>query len=54
MATFFLILGGLVLLVLGGEAVVRGAVGAARRLGVSELLIGLTLVALGDLPHLSC
>ncbi len=38
---------GLLLLALGGEAVVRGAVGAARRLGVSELLIGLTLVGFG-------
>lgn len=35
------------LLALGGEAVVRGAVGVARRLGVSELLIGLTLVGFG-------
>ncbi|MBY0564699.1 MAG: sodium:calcium antiporter [Hyphomonadaceae bacterium] len=39
--------GGLALLALGGEAVVRGAVGVARRLGVSELLIGLTLVGFG-------
>lgn len=38
---------GLVLLSLGGEGVVRGAVGVARRLGVSELLIGLTLVGFG-------
>lgn len=41
------ILPGLVLLMLGGEAIVRGAVNAARRLGVSELLIGLTLVGFG-------
>jgi len=39
--------GGLALLAVGGEAVVRGAVGVARRLGVSELLIGLTLVGFG-------
>jgi cation:H+ antiporter len=39
--------GGLLLLGLGGEGVVRGAVGVARRLGVSELLIGLTLVGFG-------
>lgn len=45
--TWLLILGGLALLAAGGEAVVRGAVGAARRLGVSELLIGLTLVGFG-------
>jgi cation:H+ antiporter len=38
---------GLVLLVLGGEALVRGAVALAQRLGVSPLLIGLTLVGFG-------
>lgn len=38
---------GLILLGFGGEAVVRGAVGVARRIGVSELLIGLTLVGFG-------
>jgi cation:H+ antiporter len=47
METALMILGGLVLLALGGEAVVRGAVGIARKFGVSELLIGLTLVAFG-------
>lgn len=39
--------GGLVLLAFGGELVVRGAVGVARRFGVSELMIGLTLVGFG-------
>lgn len=38
---------GLALLAIGGEGVVRGAVGVARRLGLSELLIGLTLVGFG-------
>jgi cation:H+ antiporter len=38
---------GLVLLIGGGEVLVRGAVGLAERLGVSPLLIGLTIVALG-------
>lgn len=47
METTLSLAGGLLLLVIGGEAVVRGAVGAARRLGVSELLIGLTLVGFG-------
>jgi cation:H+ antiporter len=47
METALQILGGLVLLALGGEAVVRGAVGVARKLGVSELLIGLTLIGFG-------
>ena len=39
--------GGLILLVLGAELLVRGSVGIARRLGVSPLLIGLTLVGFG-------
>jgi cation:H+ antiporter len=47
METTIQILGGLILLALGGEAVVRGAVGVARKLGVSELMIGLTLVGFG-------
>ena len=38
---------GLVLLVVGGEALVRGAVALASRLGVSPLLIGLTVVGFG-------
>jgi cation:H+ antiporter len=39
--------GGLVLLAFGGEFVVRGAVGVARKFGISELMIGLTLVGFG-------
>ncbi len=38
---------GLVLLLAGGEALVRGSVAVAARLGVSRLLIGLTLVGFG-------
>ncbi|MEO0729155.1 MAG: calcium/sodium antiporter [Pseudomonadota bacterium] len=38
---------GFVLLVAGGEILVRGAVGAAEKMGVSPLLIGLTLVGFG-------
>jgi cation:H+ antiporter len=38
---------GLVLLVGGGEALVRGSTGLARSLGVSQLVIGLTVVAFG-------
>jgi len=41
------LIGGLVLLVLGGELLVRGAVAVAERLGVSPLLIGLTLIGFG-------
>jgi cation:H+ antiporter len=38
---------GLLLLVGGGEALVRGSVAVAERLGVSPMLIGLTLVGFG-------
>lgn len=45
---------GLAFLLVGSRAVVLGAVGIARGLGVSELVIGLTLVALGtSLPELA-
>ena len=40
-------LGGLLLLVWGAEGFVRGAAGLARNLGVSTLVIGLTVVSLG-------
>ncbi|MDI1246974.1 MAG: calcium/sodium antiporter [Rhodoferax sp.] len=38
---------GLAMLLLGGELLVRGAVASAKSLGVSPLLIGLTLVGFG-------
>jgi cation:H+ antiporter len=38
---------GIAMLVLGGEALVRGAVGLARTLGMTERIIGLTVVAAG-------
>ena len=41
------LLGGLALLVAGGDFLVRGAVQVASRLGVSPLVIGLTLVGFG-------
>jgi cation:H+ antiporter len=41
------IVGGLVVLVLGAEFLVRGAVRLAERMGVSPLLIGLTIVGFG-------
>jgi cation:H+ antiporter len=47
MSTFLPVIGGLVLLVVGGELLVRGAVRVASRLGVSPLVIGLTLVGFG-------
>ena len=45
--TILLLLAGLALLVLGGDLLVRGAVKVATRLGVSPLVIGLTLVGFG-------
>ena len=49
-----LVLGGLVGLVVGGELIVKSAVDIAMRLGVSEAIIGLTIVALGtSLPELA-
>ncbi len=47
MSTTLLILLGLAMLVLGGELFVRGAVRIAERLGISPLMIGLTLVGFG-------
>ncbi len=41
------LIGGLVLLIAGGEFLVRGAVQVASGLGVSPLVIGLTLVGFG-------
>ena len=47
------LLAGLVLLVAGGELLVRGAVQAAERIGISPLVIGLTLVGFGtSMPEL--
>ena len=43
----WLILGGLVGLIVGGEILVRGAVGLARKMGVSDLFIGAVLVGFG-------
>jgi len=47
MEVAFQVVAGLVLLALGGEGLIRGSVRVARRLGLSELLIGLTLVGFG-------
>lgn len=49
-----LITGGLVLLVVGGKLTVDGAVTLASAFGISEALIGLTLVAIGtSVPELA-
>jgi cation:H+ antiporter len=41
------VLGGLVLLAVGADGLVRGAASGARRLGISPLIIGLTIVSYG-------
>jgi len=49
-----MLLVGLLFLLVGSRVLVWGAVGIARDLGVSELVVGLTLVALGtSLPELA-
>ncbi|WP_436643943.1 calcium/sodium antiporter [Microbaculum sp. FT89] len=53
MTTALFLLGGLVLLFLAGEILVRGSVLLALRLGVSPLMIGLTVVGFGtSMPEL--
>ena len=44
---FFLLILGLTVLVVGGEFLVKGAVGIARNLEISPLVIGLTVVSFG-------
>ncbi len=44
---FLQVVGGLAILVIGGEALVRGALGLANSLGVPPLIIGLTIVSFG-------
>jgi len=53
-AGIFWLVSGLVLLVLSSRILVWGAVGVAHEFGVSDLIIGLTIVALGtSLPELA-
>ena len=48
------VIGGVALLVYGSDLLLAGAVSVATRLGVSEAVVGLTLVALGtSLPELA-
>lgn len=44
---FLLLLAGLILLYVGAEALVRGSVSLALRMGIAPLLVGLTVVAFG-------
>ena len=44
---------GIIFVILGADWLTKGASGIARRFGISELVIGLTIVALGtSLPEL--
>lgn len=52
--TIVAVLGGLGLLIAGSRVLITGAVGMAENLGVSEAVIGLTMVAVGtSLPELT-
>lgn len=51
--SIFLFLAGIVLIILGADWLTKGASALARRFNISELVIGLTIVALGtSLPEL--
>lgn len=51
---YLILAGGLVLLVVGGDMLVRGSASLAARFGVSPLIVGLTVVAFGtSAPELS-
>lgn len=53
MIIFIGIFGGLALLILGGETLVRGAVGLAERAGVAPLLVGIVVLGFGtSMPEL--
>ncbi len=52
--SIFMIIGGLVGLAIGGKLIVDGAISFATAFGISETLIGLTIVAIGtSLPELA-
>ncbi len=54
LTTILLLLLGFILLIAGGELLVRGAVTLAERLGLSPMLVGLTVVGLGtSMPELA-
>ena len=45
--TALLLVGGLALLLIGGEALVRGAVAIAERFNLSPLLVGMVIAGFG-------
>ena len=52
--SFLMVIGGLILLVIGGQLIVKSATAIAVSLGISQAIIGLTIVALGtSLPELA-
>ena len=46
MTDLLITIAGITLLLAGGEGLIRGAVGLARRLGVSPFIVGLTIIGL--------
>ena len=52
--SIFLLIGGLILLIISSRLLVYGAVGVATSLGISDVVVGLTVVAIGtSLPELA-
>jgi len=47
LVSLLVLAGGLVLLIIGAEALIRGASSLAKRLAIAEIVIGLTVVAFG-------
>jgi cation:H+ antiporter len=45
--SYFLIIGGFILLLLGAEIMLRGAIGIAEKFGISKFVVGMTIVAFG-------
>lgn len=50
---YFLLIGGLIVLIIAGELLVRGAVGVAMKFNIPTLVIGMTIVSFGtSVPEL--
>ncbi len=47
MTEYLILIAGLICLVIGGDVLVRGAVGLAEKLSIPPLIIGLTIVSFG-------
>ncbi len=47
MLVYLMLIAGLIILIIGGDVLVRGAVSIAERFSISPLIIGLTIVSLG-------